>query len=266
MKRIEKHYNKLVKKFHKIETETTENEIHDKRVILRRVFPILGFFKIKSSKVKFGATAFVLFGKLRDIQVQIMKLERISQPQEWMEYLQYLKELELKYIKKVTKFSKKKVVEFPSLKTSKMNGCKINGKVHAKVNNNFNKLLSCSQLPTLEKADDIHKIRIAFKKFRYTVEVLSYIEDIDAGKLEKLKNYQDELGEIQDWKVLINGITKFYRKKALIIDEKIAVFEVEKDQRIEHFRNEKENFIEVCKDIISQKHITQTDDYEQERH
>ncbi|MEI7503103.1 MAG: CHAD domain-containing protein [Paludibacter sp.] len=266
MNRIEKHYNKLVKKFHKIEAETTENEIHDKRVILRRVFPILRFFKINPVKVKFGATAFGLFGKLRDVQVQILKLEKMEQTHEWIEYLQHLQELELKYKKKVNRFSKKKVVEFPSLKSNKVNTSKIDKKVHSKVENNLNKLIANTQLPTLEKAEDIHKIRIAFKKFRYTVEVLSYIEEIDAGKLEKLKNYQDELGEIQDWKVLINGITKFYRKKALIIDEKIAVFEVEKDQRIEHFRNEKENFIEVCKDIISQKHITQTDDYEQERH
>ncbi|MEI8087223.1 MAG: CHAD domain-containing protein [Paludibacter sp.] len=266
MKRIGKHYNKLVKKFHKIEAETTENEIHDKRVILRRVFPILRFYKINPSKVKYGELAFELFGKLRDVQVQILKLEKMEHPQEWIEYLQHLKELELKYIKKVTRFSKKKVVEFPSLKSNKVNTSKIDKKVHSKVENNLNKLIAKTQIPTLEKAEDIHKIRIAFKKFRYTVEVLSYIEEIDADKLEKLKTYQDELGEIQDCEVLINGITRFYREKALIIDEKTTVFEVEKDQRIEHFRNEKENFIEVCKDIINQNHITLTDDYEQERH
>jgi len=250
MKSIGKHYSKLVKKFHKIEAETTENEIHDKRVILRRVFPILGFYKINPSKVKFGETAFELFGKLRDIQVQIMKLEKLEQSQEWMEYLHYLKELELKYIKKVAKFSKKKKVEFPSLKKSKANKAKINEKVHSKVQKNLDKLIANTQIPSFEKAKDIHKIRISFKKFRYTVEVLSYIEEIDDVKLEKLKSYQDELGEIQDCEVLIQGITRFYSKRALIFDEKTEVFEQEKSHRIELFINEKERLIEVCRDIM----------------
>jgi len=254
MKSIEKHYNKLVKTFHKIECDTTENEIHDKRVILRRVFPILGFFKINPNKVKFGTTAFDLFGKLRDIQVQILKLESMDQPQEWIEYLQHLKELELKYIGKVAMFAKKKRVVFPTLKISELNTTKIDKKVHSKVVNNLNKLITKSQLTTFEKAEDIHKIRIAFKKFRYTVEVLSYIEDIEESKLEKLKIYQDELGEIQDCEVLINGITLFYGKSDINeyekTNEKTKVFENEKNQRIALFNNEKENFIEVCRDIM----------------
>ena len=154
MKQIEKHYNKLVRKFHKIETDTTENEIHDKRVILRRVFPILCFFKINPSKVKYGETVFELFGKLRDIQVQIMKIEKMEQSQEWMEYLHYLKELELKYIKNAGRFSKKKSVEFPSLKKSKVKTAKINEKVYSKVQKNLDKLIANTQIPSFEKAKD----------------------------------------------------------------------------------------------------------------
>lgn len=252
MKPIKKNYNKLVKKFRKIESDTTENEIHDKRVVLRRVFPILGFFKINPSKVKFGETAFELFGKLRDIQIQILKLEKMELQQDWMEYLQHLKVLELKYIKKVAKFSKKKRVDFPSLKNSKLNASKIDKTVQSKVKNNLSKVIANTQLSTLEKAKDIHKIRISFKKFRYAVEVLSYIEEIEEAKLEKLKIYQDELGEIQDCEVLKKGITRFYCKKELNVTEKIGVFEKEKSQRIELFGNKKEKFIEVCRDIISQ--------------
>ena len=265
MERIEKHYNELVKKFHKMEVGTTEDEIHDKRVILRRVFPILSFFKIKPSKVKFGATAFKLFGELRDIQVQVLKLDKMEQKQEWIEYLHYLKALEKKQIKKVARFSEKKRVEFPSLKSSKLHAAKMNKKVHAKVKTNLSKLLANIELPTLEKAENIHKIRISLKKFRYTVELLSYIEEIETVKLEKLKAYQDELGEIQDCEVLINWITRFYDKCEQNADEKTKVFEKDKRQRIELFIDEKDKFIEVCKDIISQNHNTQNNGYEQER-
>lgn len=266
MKRIEKKYYNLVKKFHKIEADTTENEIHDKRVILRRVFPILNFYKINPSKVKFGKSTFELFGKLRDIQVQTLKLKKMEQTEDWIDYLHYLNELEQKYTKKIVKFSKKKPVEFPSLKSSKINTSKINEKVHAKVKISFSKLLANNELSTFEKAKEIHKIRIALKKFRYTVEVLSYIEEIDEVKLEKLKAYQDELGEIKDYEVLIKGITRFYRKKELLVNAKIEVFEKEKILKIEQFRNEKEKCIEVCRDIIGMNQNTQTKDYEQDRH
>jgi len=263
MKQIGKHYNKLVKKFHKIETETTENEIHDKRDILRRVFPILGFYKINPFKVKYGETAFNLFGKLRDIQVQILKVEKMEQPENWADYLQHLKDLERIYTKRVKRFSKKKRVKFPTLKTCKVNTSTIDKKVHLKVAKNLSRLIATSQVTTAEKAKDIHKMRIAFKKFRYTVEVLSYIEEIETIKLEKLKTYQDELGEIQDCEVLIQGMTRFYKKKELNGNEKTEVFENEKNQRIEQFNNEKESFIEVCRNIINQHRNTQINECEQ---
>jgi CHAD domain-containing protein len=119
MQRIETRYKKLVEKFHKIETKTTNNKIHDKRVILRRIFPILGFFNVQGAKFGAGKKAFALFGKLRDIQVQILKLEKMEQPQELMEYLDFLKVQEIKHIKRVTRFTNKKQLKFPSLKNNK---------------------------------------------------------------------------------------------------------------------------------------------------
>ena len=41
MNRIIKKYHLLVQKYQEIEKESSVNEIHDKRVLLRRIFPIL---------------------------------------------------------------------------------------------------------------------------------------------------------------------------------------------------------------------------------
>ena len=62
MKSIIENYNMLVSKFQEMEKETTPDEIHDKRVILRRIFPILTAFDINPSKVKNGEKTFKLFG------------------------------------------------------------------------------------------------------------------------------------------------------------------------------------------------------------
>ena len=111
MNAIIKNYNQLVRKYREIEKETTENEIHDKRVILRRIFPILTVYKLNLSDVKNGERAFRLFGKLRDVQVQILKLESIDQNTEIVDYLSFLKEQETKLKGKTDRFSKKKELE-----------------------------------------------------------------------------------------------------------------------------------------------------------
>lgn len=247
MNSIIKNYNSLVKKFQEIEKDSTEKEIHDKRVILRKIFPILSAYKINPTKVKNGEKAFKLFGKLRDIQVQILKLESIDQTQEITEYLAFLNGLESELQDKVQKFCKKKQLVFPSIKKkSKID----KSKIYKKADKSLNKLVKRIELQPILAAQDIHKIRIGFKKFRYLVEILSYIEITDETKLEKMKLYQDKLGEIQDYEVLIKGITKFYKKRK--IDEVLNIEKFEKDQNllIKTFGEEIETFIAVCRDVI----------------
>lgn len=244
MNKIIKNYNSLVKKYKEIEKDSTEQEIHDKRVTLRRIFPILAVSKISSSKVKNGEKAFKLFGKLRDVQVQKLKLEKTEKTPEMIEYLAYLNEQELKLQEKVRKFCKNKKLVFPVIK--KAIGKK--SKIYSKTDKLLNKLVEKVQLNSIDDAMDIHKIRIEFKKFRYMVEILSYIDKVDVEKFEKLKMYQDELGEIQDYEILIKGITKFYKKRKLNLN--IELFEKEQDVLIENFDSELELFIAVCRDVV----------------
>ena len=239
MKPILKNYSLLVKKYQKIEVDLTENEIHDKRVILRRIFPILAAYKMKPSKVKNGEKAFKLFGKLRDIQVQVLKLESIEQTPEIIDYLAFLKGGKSEIKEKVRKFCKKKELEFPVLKKKNEPD---KSKIIEKTNHSLNKLIERIRSRSIDDAEDIHKIRIEFKKFRYKVEILSYIENIEEAKIEMLKMYQDKLGEIQDYDVLINGIKKYCKKRKLDDDEMIGLFEQEQNTLIENFDNQIELF------------------------
>jgi len=247
MNMIIKNYNLLIKKFQKIESDASIDEIHDKRVILRRIFPILAAFKINPSKVKNGEKAFKLFGKLRDIQVQILKLEGTDQTPEIFDYLAYLREGEKELKDKVRKFCKKKELEFPTIKKKfKFN----KSKIVDKTSKSLNKLIDRIQSRSIDDAEDIHKIRIEFKKFRYKVEILTYIETIDDSKLEMLKIYQDKLGEIQDYEVLITGIKKYCKKRKLDDTEMTEIFEHDQNTLIENFDNQIELFIAVCKDVL----------------
>ena len=247
MNTIIKNYNLLVNRYQKIEVEITENEIHDKRVILRRIFQILAAYKMNPSKVKNGEKAFKLFGKLRDIQVQKMKLESIEQTAGVINYLAFLNETELELKEKVRKFCKKKELEFPAIKKKYKTD---KSRIYSKTSKSLDKLIERVQSKSIDDAEDIHRIRIAFKKFRYKVEVLSYIETIEDSKLEMLKMFQDKLGDIQDYEVLINGIKKYCKKRKYEEDEMTELFEHDQNTLIENFDNQIELFTSVCKDVV----------------
>ncbi len=248
MDKIRKRYNSLVMNYKEIEKGTSEQEIHDKRVILRRVFPILAAFRVKPSKVKNGEKAFKLFGQLRDIQVQILKLESVEQTPEMAEYLAFLKAIELKSEEKVIRFCKKKELAFPSIKKKPQ---VVKTKIYKKANESLAKLIKKIQSRSNDNAYDIHKIRIEFKKFRYIVEILLSIENADDVRLEKIKMYQDILGEIQDYEILMDGIKRFYKKRKLNGSEIIEIFEKNQKTLIEKFDKELETVIQVCRDVIS---------------
>ena len=246
MKAIAKNYNSLVEKYYDIEKEVSEKEIHTKRIILRRVFPILAACKINPAKIKNGEKAFKLFGKLRDIQVQILTLECIEQNEDTELYLEFLKQKEIKFQQKILSFSKQSRVVFPTIKKVKINKAKLTEKVL----NGATKLVERTRQHPIDDASDVHKIRIELKKFRYLAEMLSYVAKIDESKLKMLKLYQDKLGKIQDYEVLITGINKFNKKRNSTEDSTTETLGIDQNTLIEEFDNETEKFMDLCKGIL----------------
>ena len=75
-----------------------------------------------------------------------------------------------------------------------------------------------------------------------------------------LKMYQDKLGDIQDYEVLINGIKKYCKKRKLEEDDLIDVFEHDQNTLIENFDNQIELFIAVCRDVLNlNKNVARVD-------
>ena len=245
---IIENYNSLVKKYHKLEKEMTEKEIHDKRVILRKVFPILATYKINPARIRNGEKTFKLFGKLRDVQIQIMMLESMDQIPEITDYYVFLKELEISKKEVVRKFCKKKKLEFPVIK----NKSSIDkAKIVRKAEKSLSKIRGMIQVWSIDDAEYIHQIRIEYKKFRYQVEILSNITCIPEEKLERIRLYQDKLGEIHDYEVLIDGITKFYHKKKQDEEVSTDLFEEKQNLLIDEFEQNHEAFLAICKDVLS---------------
>ena len=63
-----------------------------------------------------------------------------------------------------------------------------------------------------DNLEAVHRMRIAFKKFRYITEVSAQILPGIAGRLGAMRNYQARMGEIQDVEVLLARVQKLDRK------------------------------------------------------
>ena len=248
MNLVVENYNSLVRKFHKMERAFSEQEIHDKRVILRKTYPILDAYNIKPARVKNGDRAFKLFGKLRNIQVQILKLKTMEQTPEIVEYLNYLKLKELDINGDVRVFCRQKKVEFPHIKSKSTIDKSRLIKKGEKYVNRINKEI---QSENINNAKDIHRIRINFKKFRYLMEILSNLTYVDPKMLENIHYYQDKLGEIQDYRILIADYSSFCKKNMLKRTISMELFQEMQSALIEEFKQNLNSFITVCTDAIS---------------
>lgn len=63
----------------------------------------------------------------------------------------------------------------------------------------------------------IHRIRIALKKFRYAVEFLEpLLPRATASDLKKMKEYQKQMGNIQDIAVILDSLKDFGAKKTTL--------------------------------------------------
>lgn len=67
----------------------------------------------------------------------------------------------------------------------------------------------------------IHRVRIAFKRFRYKIEAVApLLPGANKRYLERLRNFQSKMGELQDAEVLLATVEKFKSKRK--IDASVA--------------------------------------------
>lgn len=64
-----------------------------------------------------------------------------------------------------------------------------------------------------DQPKSIHRTRVAFKQFRYMVELLADQLNPDEKVLAEMQHYQTMMGDIQDAEVLLQSFDKFVRKK-----------------------------------------------------
>jgi CHAD domain-containing protein len=86
------------------------------------------------------------------------------------------------------------------------------------INKAFSRTMRYKQRIRIARPKTIHCTRVAFKRFRYMVELLAEQLLADEKMLAEMQHYQTMMGEIQDAEVLLQSFDKFVRKKNIRSD------------------------------------------------
>jgi len=238
------------KNLNKIKESFDDEAIHDFRVAIRRLLSFIRFIenfcsienninlrKLLKSNIK-------QFNKLRDTQVQIQYLINfIKKFPETIEFLVFLKKKEKKQIQKL-----KKIINSPNFDHSgeifyyriqlKPLECfkKIDLKsINAVLNDAFREVETCISNIVENDFSTFHKTRLAFKRFRYTVETIENILSIPKAKLKELQNVQTVLGEIQDFTVTIALLEKFSKEEVSKYSNFVEFIKQKREEKVNEF-------------------------------
>jgi CHAD domain-containing protein len=204
--------------------EFSEEAVHDFRVAVRRLLSFLDLLRVVIQDPKIQKTRRILkdqldnLDDLRNIQALLADVSETIQEtpilQPYQEYLQHQEKKLLRTARKevrslkITSLSKriKKLNQtIEAFKQTDLDATLFSAvdEAYAIVNQRY-ALVDPTQPAT------IHRVRIAFKKFRYMIEAIyPILQDFPPDQLKRMHEYQAAMGDIQDMEVALQELADF---------------------------------------------------------
>jgi CHAD domain-containing protein len=196
----------------------SEEAVHDLRVAMRRLLALVDFvnFFVASPalrKVRRSLKAHLdAFDALRDTQVMLLETsQRLSELPEIEPFHRYLQKTEKQLLRRAQKDIKDvdnahakpiraALKSLPSLSVD----------VFSPVDDAFHAVLSRLAMVDPANVATIHRVRIAFKRFRYSFEVVQpLLTDMPEDLPAQMHSYQTLMGEIQDAEVMLRTLEEY---------------------------------------------------------
>jgi CHAD domain-containing protein len=212
--------------------KSSEEAVHDLRVATRRLISVLELLANMSLETTLRKAQRRLkkllnsFGPLRDVQVQLLSIEKMlpSFP-ELQGFYVYLVKRERKLVRRLDAEVKRartgKVKKAIGATGQQIEGLfdtpdkqriQLTAAIHT-VDAAFNKVVEQKLAINPTDHATIHRMRVAFKKFRYMVEALApTLDQLTSKHLKAMNAFQSSMGDIQDAEVLLSRATAFDRK------------------------------------------------------
>lgn len=218
----------------------SEESVHDFRVSIRRLLSLLEMLRSVMEYPKIRKIRRELkdqlddLDDLRDTQTLLMDISGSIQEMPALQPFQQFLEREEK---KLLKAARKDIKSLKITNLAKRVG-KLQKNLQAFAQPDFEELIFSAvdeafmvvmqryALIDPSQPSTIHRVRIAFKKFRYMLECIHpVLQDMPQDYLKKLHNYQSAMGDIQDMEVALQRIADFSAKPSASFDlEPVLVY------------------------------------------
>lgn len=207
----------------------SEEAVHDLRVCIRRFQSLNSLINEIAPNQYFDEIRNILkkqiknLSKLRDVQVQVLIVQdlRTQYPELNLFYYDLLRKEE-KIIKQIKE-------NINILSAEELEGNVFFLKLHIKrfyeggtrnfeilkeiITTKFENLITIKDKIEPEHPETIHKLRLAFKEYRYILEHLQGLLSLSDKLIADLRKYQTFMGNVQDYLVLYKDISKFTKKQ-----------------------------------------------------
>jgi CHAD domain-containing protein len=211
----------------------SEDAVHDLRVATRRLISSLDLVRSIHPEADLRKARRALkrqlkmVGPLRDVQVQLLSIDKMlpSFP-ELQEFYNSLVKRERKLVQrlaaevktvkagKVEKAIRTVIEEVAVLLDMPERQREKRAEAISAVELAFNHVVARKRAIDPTDSASIHRMRVAFKKFRYLVESLAPVLDRVTGRQLKAMNaFQGSMGDIQDAEVLLTNVQTFARER-----------------------------------------------------
>ncbi len=211
--------------------EESMNNVHDLRVSIRRLMTsidLIGRFN-PDNTVQRARTILkeqlAQLNDLRDVHVEMVAVLRLlKELPEIREFYDDLVDRESEYLKAAKEISSKSSMKFienaisraksllssPRATTNATDAHKI---IEAAMDSLFDTVSKKLEFVNLADYSTIHEVRLAFKPFRYMMEMLQPLVPLDRKQLGTTRFLARIMGQIQDLEVLMKDLVEFKWKK-----------------------------------------------------
>jgi len=221
---LEECWKNYLKELKRCRTEFSNEAVHDLRVTTRRMLALIELLNSISSRARYQKTIRVFkdqlneFDNLRDTQVILAEISEVLQELPQLEgFEKHLQSTEKKMLRTVHR----KIEKFETSGLTKRIH-KTEQSIEEEVSNELESqvmqavddayLLIQQRLEWVDptRSATIHRVRVAFKSFRYMVEIIhSLLKDYPTENLKRMNDYQSVMGEIQDAEVFIQTLADY---------------------------------------------------------
>jgi CHAD domain-containing protein len=233
---LDQRWKKYLAELKRCQKKCSEKAVHDLRVATRRLISTLNLIMTIHSDARLTKMQrelrkrLKIFGELRDVQVQALYVRKMLEPFPELDTFltvlllregHLLDQIDEKLQKVQTGSMEKNVVEASNQLNILLSSPAMQSAGSAAVTGAagaaFTRAVDLLHNVDPTDAKSIHKVRVAFKKFRYMVEALQQLlVGVTEKRLKAMHVYQTRLGDIQDIEVLTLNVKGYAKRKKVL--------------------------------------------------